>query len=334
MNRFWVDGHGALQGLGSSQVADPGTGTDRYRNALEEIRRSGRDRAFASFTFDIDESGSMLDIPETICRTEGIPEGPDRPKARVVDDGIAEWRVGFQKAMLEIETGRVEKVVIARQVLLELTDPPDPSAFVPRLSAANPGCYVFSVGGLVGASPELLVSLRRGRVSTLALAGTAIDPGELDSVKISEEHRHVSASVTTALERHIAEVDLTEQVIVPHGAMSHVGTRLAGPAHPGTTVADILADIHPTAAVAGFPTAAALDLIREVEPGSRGRYAGPVGWMDSDGDGVFAIALRCGQIEGNHIRLYSGGGLVAGSTEDDELAETELKLAPMMAALG
>lgn len=128
-------------------------------------------------------------------------------------------------------------------------------------------------------------------------------------------------------------VDLTEQVIVPHGNMSHVGTRIAGPAVPGTTVADILADLHPTAAVAGSPTSAALDLIREVEPESRGRYAGPVGWMDSDGDGVFAIALRCGQVDGRRITLYSGGGLVAGSEEEAELHETELKLAPMLQAL-
>jgi menaquinone-specific isochorismate synthase len=99
-------------------------------------------------------------------------------------------------------------------------------------------------------------------------------------------------------------------------------------------VADILVDLHPTAAVAGSPTPAAIDLIREIEPTSRGRYAGPVGWIDPDGDGVFAIALRCGQIEGRHIRLYSGGGLVAGSEAEAELEETELKLAPMLTALG
>jgi menaquinone-specific isochorismate synthase len=116
--------------------------------------------------------------------------------------------------------------------------------------------------------------------------------------------------------------------------MSHVGTRIEGPAVPGTTVAEILADLHPTAAVAGTPTKTAMDLIREMEPRSRGRYAGPVGWMSAEGDGVFAIALRCGQVEGHHMTLFAGGGLVDGSEEDPELAETELKLAPMLAALG
>lgn len=333
MSAFWVDGHGALQGLGSSLIAEPGIGNDRYHAALEGLRSSGRDRAFASFTFDTEEPDSLIDIPDRVIRVDAPPRAGELGHSRVVDDGIAEWRVGFEKAMLEIETGRVEKVVLARQMLVEFEQPPDPMAIVSRLSTANPGCYVFSVGGLIGASPELLVSLRRGRIRTLALAGTATDPGELNSVKIYEEHRHVASSVTTALEHHITEVDLTETVIVPHGAMSHVGTRIQGPARPGTTVADVLADLHPTAAVAGSPRSAALDLIREIEPGSRGRYAGPVGWMDSDGDGVFSIALRCGQMEGERMRLYSGGGLVAGSEEEAELSETDLKLAPMLRAL-
>jgi menaquinone-specific isochorismate synthase len=171
-------------------------------------------------------------------------------------------------------------------------------------------------------------------VRTLALAGTAVDPSQLETAKIYEEHRHVANSVTGVLERHITSVDVTEQVVVSHGAMSHIGTSIEGPVRPGTTVADILADLHPTAAVAGSPTRDAIDLIREIEPGSRGRYAGPVGWMSADGDGVFAIALRCGQIHGSQLTLYAGGGLVDGSEEKSELEETELKLAPMLAALG
>jgi menaquinone-specific isochorismate synthase len=333
MNPIWADDRGVLQGLGSSLTVDPGAGEDRYESTLEELRRSGRSLAFASFTFDTEAAGSVVDIPERVSGDLPAPTGVVGP-LHMVDDGVEEWHVGFEKAMLEIATGRVEKVVLARQVSLQADEVIDPARVVSRLAAGNPGCFKFSVGGLVGASPELLVSLRRGLVSTLALAGTATDPADLSSEKIAEEHRHVSASVRSALAPHMTGVDVTEQVIVPHGDMSHVGTRIAGPAIPGTTVADILAELHPTAAVAGYPTSAALDLIREVEPASRGRYAGPVGWMDSDGDGVFAIALRCGQIDGTRISLYSGGGLVAGSEERAELEETELKLAPMLEALG
>lgn len=333
MNPVWVDTENAIAGVGGVESHDPGSGASRYGAALEQLRRSGRKVGFASFTFDRDERGSVLEIPEgigTFVPTSGVLPGD----LTLVDDGVEEWRVGFAKAMLEIETGRVGKVVLARQVTLDTEKPAEEHVVVSRLVAGNPGCHVFSIGGLLGASPELLVRLRNGRVSTLALAGTATDPDELDTEKISEEHRHVSNSVTAALGKHMSDVDVTEQVIVPHGAMSHVGTRIAGPAHPGTTIADVLADLHPTAAVAGSPTPAAIDLIREIEPLSRRRYAGPIGWMETGGDGVFAIALRCGTIDGRRVTLYSGGGLVSGSEERAELYETELKLVPMLEALG
>ncbi|HET9261287.1 MAG TPA: chorismate-binding protein [Acidimicrobiia bacterium] len=333
MNPVWVDSENALAGVGEMEVADPGSGMGRYGMALDLVRRSGRKVGFASFTFDVDETGSVVEIPDDVGTF--VPTSGDLPgRLELIDDGIEEWRVGFAKAMLEIESGRVGKVVLARQVSLGTDTSPDERVVVSRLVASNPGCHVFSIGGLLGASPELLVRLRNGRISSLALAGTATDPDELATVKISEEHRHVSNSVTEALSKHMSAVDLTEQVIVPHGAMSHVGTRIEGPAHTGTTIADVLADLHPTAAVAGSPTPAAIDLIREIEPLSRRRYAGPVGWIDARGDGVFAIALRCGTIEEGHVTLYSGGGLVAGSEEHAELYETELKLVPMLEALG
>lgn len=333
MNPIWVDEKGALLGHGPHVEIDPGVGPDRFRNALEALRDSGRPLAFASFTFDETESGSVMVIPaSTSVEADLTPSSA--PGTTILDDGATAWRQGFKIAMEAIATENVAKVVLARQVVVELHDEIDPAAIVARLSRGNPDCYLFCVDGLIGASPELLVSSIDGRIRTLALAGTATDPGQLESVKISEEHRHVAHSVTSVLSQHLADVDVTEQVVVHHGAMAHIGTRIEGPAVPGTTVAEILTDLHPTAAVAGTPTKAAVDLIREMEPTSRGRYAGPVGWMNSDGDGVFAIALRCGQLEGGRMTLFAGGGLVEGSEEAPEFAETELKLAPMLAALG
>jgi menaquinone-specific isochorismate synthase len=334
MNPMWADEEGVLIGEGPVEQFDPGPGHDRYAVALDGLRKSGRSVAFASFTFDVTEAGSVIAIPENVRVGQSLPVPGPPPGIEVVDDGVGVWRTGFEKSLLEIETGRVEKVVLARRVRAVLMSEVAASSILARLAVDNPGCYLFSVGGLVGASPELLVSLRNGRIKTLALAGTALHPDDLETAKISEEHRHVSSSVMSGLTNHIVEVDVTEQVIVPHGAMSHVGTRVEGPALPGTTVVDILRDLHPTAAVAGSPTPTALDLIREIEPGSRGRYAGPVGWMNADGDGVFAIALRCGLFEPPNVTLYAGGGLVSGSEEEAELDETELKLAPMLAALG
>lgn len=333
MNPIWVDEEGWLSGSGSGLHIDPGTGPGRYQRALDELRRSGRDHAFASFTFDLDDPGSLVIAPAKVSRAPAEARAPTG-EVVVLDDGVDAWRDGFERAMKAVRGDFVSKVVLARQVKLGLPPDLDVASLVGRLASANPGCFCFSIGGLVGASPELLVSLRAGRISTLALAGTATDPAELESVKISEEHRHVSDSVIGVLDRHLAEVDVTEQTIVTHGRMSHVGTRIEGPARPGATVVDVLAELHPTAAVAGAPSDAAVALIRELEPGSRGRYAGPVGWLGSSGEGVFALALRCGQIEGETMTLFAGGGLVTGSEEEPELEETELKLAPMLEALG
>lgn len=332
MTTVWADADGWLVGSGPHTRIDPGAGSDRYHRALRALRDMGRDLALASFTFDPKATGSVVLVPEEVGRGT-IPEADPPPGFHVVDDGIADWRKGFARAVGEIGGGAVSKVVLARQVVVAFGGDLDVESTVARLARGNPGCYAFAVDGLLGATPELLVSLRAGEISALALAGTATDPVALESVKISEEHRHVAASVLDALAPHVSAVE-TEQVIVPHGAMSHVGTRVRGMARAGTTVADLLAGLHPTAAVAGTPRRQALALIRQIEPLSRGRYAGPIGWLDSEGDGVFALALRCGQLDGNRMTLFAGGGLVAGSEEEEELAETELKLAPMMAALG
>ena len=334
MNPIWVDGEGVLTGHGPLIKLDPGVGPDRFERTLTNLRNSGRPIAFASFTFDEAEPGSVMVIPHSTTLEASLSPAATLDGVTVVDDGITQWRGGFRTAMKAIATENLAKVVLARQVVVALPQGLEPAEIVARLSVDNPDCYLFSVEGLIGASPELLVSLKSGRVRTLALAGTATNPDELESVKISEEHRHAAQSVSTVLSLYLTDIEVTEQVIVRHGAMSHVGTRLEGPAVPGTTVTEILAGLHPTAAVAGTPTKAAIDLISEIEPRSRGRYAGPVGWLNTSGEGVFAIALRCGQVEDGHMTLFAGGGLVEGSEETPELAETELKLAPMLTALG
>jgi menaquinone-specific isochorismate synthase len=114
----------------------------------------------------------------------------------------------------------------------------------------------------------------------------------------------------------------------------HLATAFEGEAIVGTHVTDLVAALHPTAAVAGTPTKTAVELIREIEGHARGRYAGPVGWLDSQGDGEFAIALRCGEIQGQQVTLYTGVGLVDGSDPVAELEETRIKLLPMFRALG
>lgn len=334
MKPIWVDDQGALVGEGPSTIFDPGPGPDRYRASLDLLRSSGRQTGFASFTFDSEETGSVLVIPERVGVTDPPRSSGGVAAGVVVDDGIANWREGFHRAMTSMREGSIEKVVLARQMTIEAPGEVDPYPIVASLAGAGRTDYVFGIEGLVGASPELLVSLRGDRVSSLALAGTASDPGELAGPKIVEEHRHAAESVHRSLAAGLSDVEEVSGVVVTHGAVSHLGTRLIGRAQPGTSVTDLLAALHPTAAVAGTPTNAAMGLIRQIEPRSRGRYAGPVGWFDTRGQGVFAIALRCGLITGSRITLYGGGGLVAGSEEEPELMETELKMKTMLLALG
>jgi menaquinone-specific isochorismate synthase len=186
----------------------------------------------------------------------------------------------------------------------------------------------------VGASPELLVSHRDGVISSLVLAGTAPNAESLGSAKMDLEHVLAASSVRDGLSQFVTALATPSRTVLEFGEIKHLATRFEGRATNGSTVLDVLGTLHPTASVAGTPRAAALDLIREIEPTSRGRYAGPVGWFNTAGEGEFAIALRCGLIEENQVTLYSGGGLVQGSEPTSEFAETELKLRPMLQALG
>jgi menaquinone-specific isochorismate synthase len=141
-------------------------------------------------------------------------------------------------------------------------------------------------------------------------------------------------SVRKGLQGHLRQFDEAERETLVFGAIHHLGTRIGGLTSSGAAVTDVLSTLHPTAGVAGTPRDEALDLIREIEPRSRGRYAGPVGWFADTGEGEFAVALRCGLFEGSRVILHAGGGIVEGSDRDEEFEETEIKLAPMLSALG
>lgn len=330
---IWSGPHRYLEGAGEVTGHDPGTGNARYRNALEWLRATGRQIGFASFTFDPLTPGSLVLAPETVRGTSASEADQPIPRGEVVSDGRDQWSTGFDSALTALGEGEVEKVVLARQARVEFTEEVDARAVLSRLIAANPSTYSFLIEGLVGASPELLVSLDREEVSALVLAGTSPQAEGLANAKTAIEHDLAAGSVESGLRRHTTGL-VAERSVLRFGDISHIGTSFSARAIPGTGVLDLLESLHPTAAVAGSPTTGALDLIRRIEPSSRGRYAGPLGWFDRDGNGEFTLALRCGLIEGSHATLYSGGGLVAGSDRDEEWEETRLKLGPMLAALG
>ena len=332
---FWSSPDHSLKGLGELLSFDPGTGADRYAKAGDWLSSVGRAVGFASFSFDPDQRGSVVLAPEEVAEggVDWLSADYGRLLARVVGDRRAEWEHGFSIAMSSISAGELEKVVLARQVEVELSEPFDPHLILERLVRANPSTYVFLNDGLVGASPELLVSLEGDRVRSRVLAGTATEVDHLADARIEMEHDLAARSVAAGLRGHSTDL-IGERSVIQVGAILHVATDFEAMALPGTEVLDLLSSIHPTAAVAGAPTPAALALIRVMEPRGRGRYAGPVGWFDTNGDGEFAIALRCGQFEGNRGTIYAGGGLVLGSDRQSEWAETDLKLGPMLRVLG
>ena len=242
-------------------------------------------------------------------------------------------------------TGHLGKVVLARDLTVRADTPIDARVLLQRLAARFPGCYTFSCAGMVGATPELLISRTGGDIESLVLAGTTArgtTPADdqaraarlFTSAKDREEHRYAAEMVRDALTplcSHLTVPDEPELLTLPN--VLHLASPLRGRLAADRSVLDVVAALHPTPAVCGTPTDTAMDLIRELEGMDRGRYAGPVGWVDARGDGEWGIALRCAEIDGTRARLFAGCGIVADSDPDAELAEARTKFRPMQYAL-
>ncbi len=268
---------------------------------------------------------------------------------------------GYQAAVREavdaIVRGELEKVVLARDLVGTIPAGADLRRLVRALADDYPDTWTFAVDGLIGASPETLVTASRGVVTARVLAGTiprgadAHDDTEAStalahSPKDLDEHRYAVQSVLATLGPHVRHLRADpEPFTLKLPNLWHLATDVAGDLADHASALDLVAALHPTAAVAGTPTDAALDLIRRLEPFDRGRYAGPVGWIDGDGNGEWAIALRCAQIGGPPPRnfatysatipvvAHAGAGIVAQSNPDTELLETRVKFRPIVDAL-
>lgn len=254
------------------------------------------------------------------------------------------------RALELIESGEVEKVVLARDLSGTVPDNADLRRLIRSLTNSYPDTWGFAVDGLIGASPETLVTAQAGVATSRVLAGTMArgnDP-ETDaaasaaltgSAKDRGEHEYAVHSVVASLLPHASRLTHDEHpFLLELPNVFHLATDVAAELNEGTTVLDLVADVHPTAAVAGTPRDAAMRTIRELEPFDRGRYAGPVGWVDSAGNGQWAIALRCAQftpVEGvaTRVTAYAGAGIVAGSDPAAELLETQVKFRPIVDAI-
>ncbi|MBC7551010.1 MAG: isochorismate synthase [Cellulomonas sp.] len=285
------------------------------------------------------------------------------PGAVTFSDGAVSaegWRDVVARGVAAIRTGELDKVVLARDVVATATRPLDPRWVLNRLGADYPSCWTFSVDGLVGATPELLVRSEKGLVTSRVLAGTIRRTGNDDadlaraailahSSKDLEEHEYAVSSVADALAPFCSSTNVPDVPFVLHlPNVLHLASDVTGvlsAAHPGPAAAPaslapsslaLAAALHPTAAVCGTPTDVARELIARIEGMERGRYAGPVGWFGADGDGEWGIALRCAEVDRadpRRVRLFAGCGIVAASDPESELAESEAKLVPMRHAL-
>ena len=259
------------------------------------------------------------------------------------------WKRIVAEAVNRIETNGLDKVVLARSVTLRAETALDPRRLVSALARRYETCWTYAVDGLVGASPEMLVRLEGGLAMSRVLAGTIRRNGaeELDlklahglarSSKNLIEHELAVESVAAALAPFCSGMNVPDApYILELPNVLHLASDVTAVAHGDASALRLASELHPSAAVCGTPTATARRAIAELERLDRGRYSGPVGWMNSRGDGEFAIALRCGLLDAadpHSITLYAGCGIVEESDPTEEYAETEAKLIPMLEALG
>ncbi|HEX3840398.1 MAG TPA: isochorismate synthase [Acidimicrobiales bacterium] len=257
------------------------------------------------------------------------------------------------EAVAAIDRGELTKVVLARQVDVDFERPIDLPALLQRWRAMEPNCTVFSLptpkGQFVGASPELLIERHGEQVYSRPLAGTTglmsdADASEFrSSTKESLEHRLVAEAIGAALTPLCSEVDLPPgpDLVRLHNII-HLGTAIRGTLRRQSTpdgddavptALDLVAALHPTPAVGGVPTDRAVDTIAKLEPDLRGPYAGPVGYVDGNGDGHWVVGIRAATLRGSSARLAAGVGIVSGSEPQAELAETLLKFTAVFDAL-
>lgn len=328
--------------------------------------RSGRcGLVVGAIGFEPDAPAALVE-PDIVVRTDGPLEPPAyfrslRTRARVVEElpSTEAHRRRVATAIAGIRAGGLDKVVLARAVRLLADDPIDPHAVCAALIDSSPSADGFLVdlspaGGvhtgrvMVGSSPELLVRRRGDVVECHPLAGSA--PRSRDtsvdqaagralqaSGKDAAEHAFVVDSLATALAPLCRELQIPERPsLTSTREMWHLGTRIRGRvADPRTTALDLALAVHPTPAVCGTPTDEARRVIAGLE-GRRGFYSGAVGWADAGGDGDWMVTIRCAEIDADRSGAiaWAGGGLVADSDPDDEVAETAAKLRTVLTALG
>ncbi|MFI6644985.1 isochorismate synthase DhbC [Streptomyces sp. NPDC050504] len=336
---------------------------ERVAAALEAARAAGQPAPVVVGAVPFDHTApAALAIPETVRTAPPLtadplvalpaaaPDAADLTVRQVPEP--AGYEAGVAAAVDRMWAGEFSKVVLARTLEVSSPEPLDVQGMLERLARRDPAGYTFALPTsedrtLLGASPELLVSRRGGRVVANPLAGST--PRSAD---LAEDVRRAAALLESAkdLHEHAVVVDAVHQALAPHcseltvpakptlirtATMWHLSTTVTGTlASPATSALELACALHPTPAVCGTPTDLARRVIAETEPFDRGFFTGMVGWGDADGDGEWVVTIRCAEAEERSLRLYAGAGIVSASQPEAETAETAAKFRTFLSAVG
>lgn len=293
----------------------------------------------ATFTTPVRDCAGALERWQTLLQS--APSGAAFSRVGTLPDAslaARAWQARVGAALAAIEAGEVDKLVLSRSLRIALPQAIAPVALLRRLIRSHPESTIFAIGNshgtFLGATPEQLVGLSADQVRADALAGTAWAGQPLAIEKNTHEQQLVVEAIRQALEPLCARLQLppAPQVLQLRD-LQHLWTPVSGEVRAGIGLFDLIARLHPTPAVGGWPTFAACEWLRRNGEKRPGWYGGGIGWIDRQGDGEVAVALRCGLLTPGRIELSAGAGIVAGSQPEHEFGETGAKLATMLGAL-
>jgi len=263
---------------------------------------------------------------------------------------VQTWKNTIQKIKEEIKTGKAEKIVLAREVRIAFDKQVNISTILNSLLKTQPNSYVFAFEEgedcFVGATPERLVKVEQNELLSTCLAGTAprgktkeederIGTELLHDEKNRQEHDFVVKMIKDAVSRYCTNVNIPDApVLYRLKNLQHLYTPVTAKLKKGYSILDVVEKLHPTPALGGTPKEESLAFIRQYEQLDRGWYGAPIGWIDSNRCGEFAVAIRSALIQGDEASLFAGCGIVENSDPDSEYKETAMKLLPMLTVLG
>jgi len=332
--------------VGDDAVDQPGTGPVAF-GALPYDRTASATLVVPAVVHGISPDGTRWRTDLGHAPTDGL-DLPPTPRTievtslRPPDD----WCDAVAAATKRIAGGELTKVVLARELLVTADEAFDPATVFLRLRDGAPHAYCCCIDGFVAASPELLVSRVGDVVRAQPMAGTAPRTG--DPARDQRAAAELAASAKNRIEHQIT-IDMVHETVlpwcsyldaepepnvVPAGPVQHLATLVEGRlSQPTPSVLELVAALHPTPAVGGWPRDAALRVQHELEGAERGRYAGPVGWVDARGNGEFAVGIRSAELNGRTARVFAGVGVVSDSDPQSELDETRAKAQAVLSAL-